>query len=245
MGLCGYAEEAAIEHDPIKPIDGVEGAYFVSGPHSFNSMMSFSRNMVIIKHNAELTLVDPMPLSPEGEAELEKLGTVKRLIRLGHFHGSADAYYKEKYGVELWATGSSSTYPDIPIEKIINEDTDLPFPDAQLVVFDINEDTGPGSEAVLRYKNLLITCDSLQYYEDYSHSNWFAKMMLPVLGFKGLCIGPPWHGVTASEEKTLEADFERIMDLNFDKLVAAHGNVYESEAKRAVRVAIDAVYKKE
>lgn len=59
-----------------------------------------------------LTLFNALRVSAEVEEELLKLGHVKRVVKLGQFHGAADAYYvcDPKFGKpELWTLNGATT----------------------------------------------------------------------------------------------------------------------------------------
>ncbi|MFQ5635701.1 MAG: hypothetical protein ACE5G3_10290, partial [Gammaproteobacteria bacterium] len=80
----------ALPHDPIREIG--PDLYFAPGTIDVAPLMRVSRNMVIVRDGDTLTLVNPIRLSPQGEADLEALGTVRHAVRLGYFHGVDDAY---------------------------------------------------------------------------------------------------------------------------------------------------------
>ena len=63
----------------------------------------FSRNMIIIRQQDSLTLVNTVRLNDAGLAQLEALGTVQQIVKLGAFHGRDDAFYLDRYSVPLWA----------------------------------------------------------------------------------------------------------------------------------------------
>jgi hypothetical protein len=86
-------------HDPIEEIQ--PDVFMVRGCIKLNALMTITRNMAIVRHAGELTLVDPIRLSATEQKRLDALGAVKRVLRLGPFHGVDDAYYVERYGAQL------------------------------------------------------------------------------------------------------------------------------------------------
>lgn len=64
-----------------------------------------SRAMTVIRSPSDgtLTVVNSMRLSEDGHAALEALGAVRRVIRIGGFHGRDDGYYRERYGAQIYA----------------------------------------------------------------------------------------------------------------------------------------------
>ena len=84
-----------------------------------------------------------------------------------------------------------------------------------------------------------MTCDAAQNYGDYSFNNWVARLVMPRIGFpKTTIIGPIWLRLMTPENKSLESEFERLLELEFDKLLSAHGTFLEQGAREAVRAAV-------
>ena len=97
-------------HDPIEEIQ--PDVFMVRGSIKLNPVIRITRNMAIIRHNDELTLVDPIRLSSDEEKHLEALGTVKQILRLGPMHSVDDAYYMNRYAAPLWAPGPPDLQPE-------------------------------------------------------------------------------------------------------------------------------------
>ena len=59
--------------------------------------------MTIIRNGSELTLVNTVRLSEEGLNQLDRLGKVTHIVRIGAFHGRDDAFYRDHYPIaQLW-----------------------------------------------------------------------------------------------------------------------------------------------
>jgi hypothetical protein len=235
-----------VPHPPVYPHDPVEeiasDLFMVRGSIRMNALMTISRNMAILRHEGELNLINPIRLSVQGEQQLEALGEVKRIIRLGPMHGVDDPYYKDRYGAELWAQADSKSYPEPKIDQRLSAQTPLPFPDAEL--FEFEKTLQPESVLLVRREpGILLTCDAIQHYGDYSHNNWLARRMMPLIGFKkGTVIGPFWLKLMVAKGVSLKAEFEALLDLDFDRLLSAHGSWLESGAKDSLRKAIAVAY---
>ena len=230
----------AYPHDPIEPLE--PDVFLVRGSIPLNPLMRISRNMVIVRHEGELSLVDPIRLGAEEEKRLDELGQVKRILRLGPMHGLDDPYYIDRYGAELWAPGSSEAYPEPKPDLVFDESTPAPFPNARFFCF---VGTQQAEAALLlsrapREGGLLVTCDSIQHYGDYRHNTLLARLLMPFIGFpKTTILGPIWVKLMTPEGGSLESEFRRLLELDFDRLVSAHGSVLAENAQDACRVAID------
>ena len=233
-------ESPVYDHDPIEEIQA--DVFMVRGCIKMNALMTITRNMAIVRHAGELTLVDPIRLSPSEEKRLEALGTVKRILRLGPMHGVDDPYYIERYGAELWAPGLSEAFPEPKPTLTFDATTALPFPDAQLFCFQGLKQP----EAALLLKRgagLLITCDAIQNYGDYRYNNLVARLMMPLIGFsKTTLVGPLWVKAMTPKGASLESEFRRLLELEFDQLLSAHGSLVKTGAHEACERAVDKMF---
>lgn len=216
--------------------------WWVPGTMRLNWYMGISRNMVVVRSGDELTLLNPIRLDERGEASLEALGRVRHLVRLGCLHGCDDAYLKQRYGAEFWCQANSRRYPAPATDHELEEGGALPFADAQLVAF--HEVKHPECALLIRRgSGILVTCDSFQYYPNWERHSLIARLLLPRLGFsKRLLIGPLWKKFQTPEGGSLQADFERLLALDFDAFVSAHGAPLMQGAKDAARAAVDDAY---
>lgn len=231
---------AATPHDPIEEI--LPDVFMVRGSVRMNPLVTITRNMAIVRHEGELTLIDPIRLDEAGDGQLRELGDVKRLLRLGPLHGLDDRYYVDYYQAELWAQGESETYPEPKLDRRIAAGDELPFPDAELFCF---EGTLHAECAVLlrRGAGLLITCDSVQHYGDYRHNSLLARLLLPFIGFpRRTVLGPIWLKMMTPEGGSLESEFRRLLELPFDQLLSAHGSFLSAGAHASLADAVDRAF---
>ena len=136
-----------------------------------------NRNMVVISSeetpgsHAELTLIDCLRITSEGERKLKKLGTIRRIVRLGMtMHGAEedDYYLRTCPNIERWAPGDFLSPVEVPIHKKLSESGATPFPYCKVMLF--KQSTCPEA-AILLYRdgkhgNCLITGDCLQHQLD-------------------------------------------------------------------------------
>jgi hypothetical protein len=230
----------AYPHDPIEEI--ATDLFMVRGSIRMNALMRITRNMAIVRHQGELSLVNPIRLDEAGERQLLALGEIKRILRLGPMHGLDDPYYVERFRAEFWAQGESETYPEPKIEQKLAADRPMPFPDAELFAF---EGANQPESALLirRDPGILLTCDAIQHYGDYRHNNLLARILLPFIGFpKTTLVGPIWVKMLTPEGGNLESEFRRLLELDFDQLLSAHGSLLETGAHEACERAVDKMF---
>ncbi|MBB2885502.1 MULTISPECIES: hypothetical protein [Pseudomonas] len=196
-----------------------------------------NRNMVIVKSGDELTLINPVRLSDAALCQLDALGNVRHVLRLGDFHGLDDRFYVDRYQAEFWCQSQPETYKVPMANHVINAAASPPMPDAQFFVYE----AAKYPEACLLLKNLklLIATDSIQYWADWSYTTFLSRCVLRMMGFKlTLLIGGPWLKRVTPEGGSLVADFERLLRLDFEHVVGAHGQLLHDAAKPMLEAAI-------
>lgn len=211
--------------------------------------IAFSRNMVIIRHNTSLTLVNSMQLSEAELARLAELGKVDNVIRLAGFHGADDRFYKERFAAtihavagQVYARGFAQTVAEkeqyFSADVEIDETSQLPVPGAKLVT--ISSARPPEGLLLLeREGGILIAGDALQNWATTDrYFNLFGKLMMRAMGFiKPYAIGPGWLKTAKPDPR----DVRNIRDLPFEHVLPAHGDSVIGAARAHWRKAFDAL----
>ncbi|MEM9492692.1 MAG: hypothetical protein AAGC55_26325 [Myxococcota bacterium] len=196
--------------------------FFVTGGHEMIMDMRyrFSRNMTVVRHGGELTLINNIRLSEAGLAALEALGTVTHLMKIGAFHSVDDAFYLDRYRPQLWALPDMELPEGRDVDHLLSADGPLPVPDASLHVLA----SSARPEAIVRLDRaggVLIACDSLQNWaevDEYFDEATAARMT--EMGFiRPANIGPGWLAFNKPEP----IEFARIKELEFRHLLSGHG----------------------
>jgi hypothetical protein len=222
-------------HDPIVEI--FNNVYLVHGSIRIGPGMHMNRNMVILKEGNDLTLINPVRISEEELRNLEALGSVRHVMRLGDFHGLDDQFYVDRYQAKFWCQPGQNTYKKPLPSNVISPSATPPVSKALFFVFE----TAKFPEAALLFTEhkLLITTDSIQYWSDWSYTSTFTKFVLWLMGFRlSLLIGGPWLKRVTPKDASLLPDFERLLTLDFEHIVAAHGQLLRDKAKPMLKATI-------
>jgi hypothetical protein len=201
--------------------------FFVTGLMKMKPPFQFSRNMIILRQDGELILVNTVRLTEQGLAQLDALGKVAHVIKIGFFHDRDDAFYVHRYGARFWALPGHEHAPGLRPDVEMTVDTALPIRDARLFVFE----TAQKPEAIIhldRQDGILIACDSLQNWaEPHPEFNFFSRWMMRFLGFiKPANVGPFWLKYTQVQQQ----DFDRLHALSWRHVLGAHGDPVEDTA---------------
>jgi hypothetical protein len=80
-----------------------------------------------------------------------------------------------------------------------------------------------------------VTCDSVQNYERDPLISTVGKIVMYPMGFFTPCvIGPIWLKAVTPPGGSVRSDFERVLALDFDHLISAHGTPKVGGAKAAL-----------
>ncbi|MFK7974707.1 MAG: hypothetical protein AB8C02_01135 [Halioglobus sp.] len=234
---------AALPHDP--PVEIAPDLYVVHGCVSPGPGVRFTRNMVIVRDAGKLTLINPVRMDEPGLNALQALGEIAHVLRLGPMHGMDDPFYVERYDAKFWAFEGGTTYTTPNIDHALNEGAALPFNNAQLFAFQHMKET-EGAILLERSSNILITCDAIQSYATaphMPHTNWLSRLMMPFIGFpKKTLIGPIWIKLLVTDKRGIEEEFQRLLTLEFDQLIAAHGTFLPQDAHGEVKRAVQTIF---
>ena len=236
--MTQYAD--ATPQDPI--IEIFPQVYLLRGSIKIAPFLQMNRNMLIVKQGQELTLINAVRLNDEGLKQLAELGNVKHLIRLGDFHGLDDQFYLDQFQPTFWSQEQHVLYPGLKPNQVIDQTTISPVANSQFFIFESAQ--YPESALLLKDHQLLITTDSIQYWNDWKYMTFLSKFFLYLMGFRlKLFIGGPWLKKVSAENNSLKPDFEKLLQLDFVHLVAAHGNVLKNTAKVELSNVIQEIFK--
>lgn len=199
-----------------------------------------SRNMIIVRQDNELTLINSVRLSDEGLKSLEKLGKIKNIIRIGAFHGRDDAFYQDRYHALLWAYAKMDFSHGEVLDFDLRENK-LPIANAELFTFTTTN--FPEALIVLNtHDGILISCDSIKNWtkqDEYFDEQTF-KLMKDGGSVGEAKIDATWLAAMNPSRDELE----KIRALQFATLLSAHGEALKHRAKTAVNASIDVVMPK-
>jgi hypothetical protein len=221
----------ALPHGQLEEI--FPGVFFVTGAMKTELMGShweFSRNMTVVSEGGTLTLINSVRLGEAGLAQLDALGRVANVVKIGALHGRDDAFYKSRYGASLWAPPGMKHEHDLTADQELKPGDRMPF--AGCSVFDFRTTKQP--EYILRIDRaggILVACDSLQNWlePDQFFSDESRRTMTEMGFFQPANLGPLWMQVNEPQGQ----DFVRLRELSFRHVLCGHGSPVRDTAKEA------------
>lgn len=221
--------------------------YVVQATLRTNKLWKISRNMVVIRVKEELTLINAVRLTKEGDNILQALGFVARVIRLGTNTGADDdLHYRENHGAQIWASGTSASYK-IPVDRIITESTVLPFAYSKIFVF--KNSMEPEAAILIRQGGkkakggILFTSEALQNQIDNQLLSISTRTAMRMTGMmESKIVVPPRWLKSHKDKLPLRNDFERLLRLDFTRLISAAGAIVPIRAKEETVLAIEMAF---
>ena len=125
---------AVMPHHDLVPI--FDDAWYLKGSVNMKPLVRLQRNMVVLRHDGELTLINSIRLNPEGEAALQALGKVAHVVRIG-VHGMDDAYYVDRFKAKLWGLPGVQQAHGLTATELTADS--LPHPGLSLFVFELTK----------------------------------------------------------------------------------------------------------
>ncbi len=171
---------------------------------------------------------------------LESLGEVRHVQRLG-LHGMDDQFYTDRYKATFWRFTGGDRYPEPAVDRELSEDGPLPFPNARLFEFK-HISQREGAILLEQAPGILLTGDAIQSYATpphKPHTSLLGRLISPRRGFPNKTIvGPIWLQMLAEDRDGLHREFVRLLEMQFDQLLSAHGTFLPAGAHSVVEAAV-------
>ncbi len=228
----------ALPHGEIHEV--FPDVFFVTGAMKgefFGAPWQFGRNMTIVREGDQLTLVNAIRLTDEGLQQLDALGEVAHVVRIGSLHGRDDAFYIDRNQATYWGLRGAP-----PIGLAVGEEL---RPDALPVrgmsLFRFEHTKLP--EAILRLDReggILISCDAVvNWAESDEFIDDATKERMQGMGFFAPAnIGPVWRHVNEPKAD----DFVRLKDVAFKHVLPGHGTPLRDVAQTELHATFKRIF---
>jgi hypothetical protein len=211
----------ALPHGKLEEV--FQDVFFVVGcmrAEFFGSMWQFSRNMTVVREDGLLTIINSVRLNPEGLRELDALGKVVNVVRIGDMHGVDDPFYVDRYGATFWAMPGMDIQEELTVDKELVSGGEMPFRNCTFFEFK----TTKLPEGILRLDRdggIMIACDALQNWvaaDEYFDEPSIQKMRDMGFFTRGN-LGLAW----LHESQPQASDFVRLKEVPFAHALCGHG----------------------
>ncbi len=188
-----------------------------------------------------LWMCTPTPHDPQLENRVAEMGEVKYIVAPSNGHNLFLEAWQSAFpdAAVYLAAGIPKKRPNLKDYTLLR---DLDTPPWQRDLEMIAMGGAPFFDEHMFYhgrsKTLLVT-DFFQNYTGVKQKGLgkiVTKFILEPIGFKGKCLAPPLKTKFAVKDRqALRASLDRLWDLDIECVVPAHGDIFEQDAKQAIR----------
>lgn len=242
---CGSILTSMPDHPDAMPHGDLEEVFpdifFVTGTMRgpfFGSTWQFSRNMIVVREEGKLSLINAVRLDDAGLEALTALGEVKNVVRLGSMHGHDDAFYVDRYDATYWAIKGAPPIEGLEVDREMEVGSELPFA-SSLFSFEATK-LPEGLLRVDREGGIMIACDSLQNWvaSDEFFLDETVETMRGMGFFTPANLGPAWMHVNEPKPE----DFVRLAEVAFEHALCGHGEPLRGGADVAYRATYERIF---
>lgn len=231
-----YVPSPAWPHGALTPF--FDDLFYVQGQNRVRHGevdLCTSRTMLVVREGRELTLVNTVRLDDAGLAALDALGEVRRVVRLGAFHGRDDPFYCDRYRATLFALAGALHGDGRATDVVLHEDGPGPVAGARVFAFV----SAKHPEAALLLPNeggVLVTCDAVQNWVE--ADRYFSPETGKLFSDMGFLRPANVPATFLQACEPARADYDRLLALDFAHLVTAHGEPLLHVAKARIAASV-------
>jgi hypothetical protein len=204
----------------------------------------FPRNMTIVREADGLVVIHPVLMPEETQKQIEALGPIKHIVKLGAFHGMDDVAYFKRYSPTVWAPPGCDPVEGLTRHKELVPGGESPLAGGTNFAFTTSK-TPETAIHIPRHDGVLFTCDSVQNWETTTGCTKLGAVMARMMGFKGrACIGPGWRRMSEPKDGGgFKPEFIRLLELPFRHALCGHGAPLKDTARDDLRAQVSRIYK--
>jgi len=197
----------------------------------FNARMTLAR-----RQDGALVVHSPAPISDAGRREIEALGRVAVIVAPGNFHHMHVAACQRHFpDAETWiCPGVEAKQPTLSYDGLLTRS-----PTPALADFDLVLVAGRlMSEVAMLHRpsRTLLLVDLIENFSDATAgTNWALKMWWSVFGMWNKVVPAPEYRFGFRDRSAATAALEQIVAWDFDRIVIAHGDLIEHDARDVAR----------
>lgn len=226
-----------LTHGPITKI--ADGVYTVRGGFPMGPGIVISRTMTIVAADDGLAIFNALRLSDAAEAELERLGKVKHLVKLSDSHGLDEPYFAHRYKPEVWAMTDAKHRRGVSSTRAFGPEG--PITGGKVFGYPGTSGWRESGYYIPHAGGTYISCDALQNHADMDGASLLARIMTPLMGFKGgVIVAPMWRKYQKVSGVQVRNAFAEVSAQPFANLITGHGPAVVGGADARVRAAIEA-----
>lgn len=211
-----------------------DDVWAVRAPMRFAGFAIGTRMTVVRLPGGGLLLHSPVPIDDALRDELARLGRVEHIVCPNRYHHVHAVAAQKRYPDATLSTaaGLEKKRPDLRIDRVLDE---TPAPGWRDAIDLVTIRGCMLGETVLfhRPSRTLISADLVEYFE--RHDEWLTRQYLKAAGVYGKVAWNRLLYFMYRDHQAARASLDRILAWDFDRVIIAHGEIIERDAKTQVR----------
>lgn len=212
-----------LPHSDIKEV--LPNIFVVTGTMRIFGLFQYSRAMTILKDGEELALINPVRVSDTLLNDIQKMGKIKHLLKIGQLHNVDVAFYMDKFSPDLWVNKDDPSIGSYKPKAYFDDHEEVPILNCKVKTIDgskIKESflVSPANGGCLH------SCDAFVNMGVDSNHNWLTARLSRFLP-DPTYIGPNWIKMAKPPELSMKA----VLNYDFENFVPAHGQPIIGGAK--------------
>jgi hypothetical protein len=193
-----------------------------------------ARTALIRCRDGSLVVHSPGPLDDAARDEIASLGDVRAILAPGNFHHMHVAACQRAFpGAETWiCPGVERKQPTLHYDRILGDVA------PSSVAAEIDQALVRGGRVMCevallhRPSRTLLLVDVLENFTDATPGvNWFVRALFKALGMWGKPTPAPEYRLAWKDRDAARASLERILAWDFERIVIAHGDLVDRDAR--------------
>ena len=200
--------------------------------------MHLPLRMTIVKlSSGSLWVHSPTALSTELKQVVEELGPVQFLVEASNGHMNWLVDWQQAYpdAVSFVSMGVARKLK-LTGHHLLDETSENIWDEDLVRIYTAGVPFFNESVFLHKTSKSLIVSDLIQHYNKERApglSGFMSRFIFEPIGFRGMCIAPPLKmGFMVKDRPSFVASIKQIQDLDFDKIIVAHGEIIQSNAKQ-------------
>lgn len=223
-----------LPHGSLKEV--LPNIFTVVGTMRLFGLFRYSRVMTILRENETLAIINPVRVNEKLLGEIQQLGQIKYLLKIGQLHSVDVPFYMDRFSPELWINKGDSSVGQYNASKYFDDVDEIP-----ILRCKVKKIVGSKiKESVLLTPadgGSLHTCDAFVNMGADPNHNWLTAKLSNFLP-EPTYIGPNWIKMAKPPESSMRA----VLDFEFENLLSAHGEPILGRAKEKIEKYVDGFY---
>ncbi len=199
--------------------------FVVTGSMKIFGLFQYSRTMTILRDGEVLALVNPVRVNDRVLNEIQKMGKIKHLLKIGQLHNVDVPFYMDKFSPDLWVNKDDPSIGDYQPKAYFDDYNEIPILNCKVKTI-VDSKIKESFLVTPANGGCLHSCDAFVNMGVDSNHNWLTAKLSKFLP-DPTYIGPNWIKMA----KPPEASMKAVLNYDFENFIPAHGQPILGGAK--------------